>query len=86
MIIARGHNDETGDQFIMLGLSRENINRLTKGELISVTQRSHGDGVPDGWQIVLHFGETEEDIAAQLKQAGAVDEATLVHKLPRGAK
>jgi len=40
-------------------LSRENIKRLTEGQPIRMTRKSHGGGVPEGWTIVMMHVETE---------------------------
>ena len=54
MVIARG-SDKDGE-FFCVG-SRKNIKRLTEGQPIRMTRKSHDDGVPEGWTIVMmHVG------------------------------
>lgn len=78
MMIARGHlAHDRATEFLMLGLSRENINRLIAGKPIVVKKDTHGDGVPDGWEIVILFGETE------LEKVGFVKPDTKVTIDPR---
>jgi hypothetical protein len=81
MIVGRAQNDK--EQLILLGLSHENIRRLMKGEPMRITRATHGDGVPDGWVIIIDYGETEQALAAKLKSMGVIDEETIVHKDPR---
>lgn len=48
---------------VLFGLSRENIDRLTKGKPIRI--QGHDIGLP-GQNFIIHFGETEEAIAVEL--------------------
>lgn len=80
MIIARGSH-RTGDktnEVLVLGLSRTNIDRLVKGDPIQITRATHGDGVPEGWEIVITFGVTEMDMARDFKSAGVIGPDTKV--------
>jgi hypothetical protein len=81
MIIGRASDGKT--QMLLLGVSRENVNRLIKGQPILVKRETHGDGIPRGWQITIVFGETEEDIANDLRRAGMVSKDTKIYKDPR---
>ena len=55
-----------GEQVIVLGITRENINRLTAGEAIHV-DAVHHPGFPVGLSIMICFGETERALVAHLK-------------------
>jgi hypothetical protein len=81
MIIGRGKCE--GDQLLLLGLSRENVKRLTAGQPIEISRKSHGDAAPDGWTIAIVFGETEAELAELLKAGGAVDSQTNIHIDPK---
>lgn len=48
-----------------------------------VDREHHGDGIPDDWEILILAGKTEEAILQQLKDSGAMSEATQVFKDPR---
>jgi hypothetical protein len=61
MIRARGHHPN-GREFILFGLSHENLDRLRDGSPIAF------DGTPYGvpMEIVIVAGETEKEIAEGL--------------------
>lgn len=89
MIIARtstpagpGIND-AAQEFLLLGLSRENVKRLTTGRPIRITRATHGDGVPEGWTVAIVFGETELQIKAALFAAGLIGPDTEFRIDPR---
>jgi len=82
MIIARSTTG-AGDHFILLGLSRANIERLQKFEPIEITTATHGSGVPAGWVIAIMFGETELDMKRQLEAAKLFDKDTMMTIDPR---
>jgi hypothetical protein len=80
MINAHGvRNDDARQQLLIIGLSNENVARLLRGGPIVMDRRTHGDGVPEGWQIVLFNGATEEDMAKDLRRIGAVDGAKIIN-------
>lgn len=65
MIIAKLSNGT-----LLLGVTRENINRLTDGKPIRVSQATHGVKMPDEMPIIgIFFGETEQECIAQIQSA-----------------
>ena len=59
-----------GEHLLFLGLSGENITRLAAGEPIRVTSADMAAlGLPP-MVIAIHYGRTEEDIAADLEAHG----------------
>jgi hypothetical protein len=83
MLIARGKGKADNSQMLLLGLSSENVRRLVIGEPIYVKRETHGDGVPEGWEIIIIHGATEASMRAELEAKGIVDETTKVHIDPR---
>jgi hypothetical protein len=81
MIIARGSSN--GGELLILGLSHGNINRLLAGQPMRMTRQTHGDGVPDGWTIVIMAGESEQALEQVLRQAGALGPQTTIIVDPR---
>jgi len=63
-------NTKTGERVYFLGLSRDNINRLTSGQPIKVDLKDLGAG--SSTPIVIAFGETEQMIYLDLKAAGVI--------------
>ena len=55
-----------GKRIIVLGVTRENLTRLTAGQPIRVSAEHH-PGFPQDVVIAVVFGETEADIARELK-------------------
>lgn len=67
MIRMTGKNAE-GREFVLLGVDRENINRLTSGKPIIC--RAESVGIERDVMVV--FGETLQDVADELAKAGIV--------------
>ena len=59
-------DDQNGKKYLGLGVSRENINRLTAGKPISV-DLTKLNVVVDG-KIMIFFGETERELQHQLAE------------------
>jgi hypothetical protein len=91
MIIALGEANGGAEQAIILGLSKRNVESIMnpgpdgKPRGIKLTRQSHGRGIPEGWQIVLVYGETEAEIVKNLKDIGALCDAW-ISMLPFGAE
>lgn len=69
MIKASGRNAH-GVPVLFLGLSGENVTRLTAGEPILVTNQAMQElGLP-AINVVIHYGRTEQDIADELTAHG----------------
>lgn len=85
MIVARASGDH-GEEMLLLGLSRLNIERLLKGCPIHLEQPTHAAALPRGWTILIAFGETEQAILDTMREAGCVTEETLVIRRAEGAE
>jgi len=81
MIIARSKTKKA--QIIMLGLSRENINRMLDGKPVHVREETHGEGIPAGWEIVIFFGETEKEMHEMFIKGGMIGPETKMKIDPR---
>lgn len=68
------------NEMLLLGLSHENISRLLGGQPIHLSRRTHGDAMPDDLEIFIIAGITEEAMAQQLREAGIVNDMTLIFK------
>lgn len=77
MIVARAGSEK--EPLLMLGLSRVNIERLQANEPMMITRKAHGDGIPEGWTIVIMFGETEQEMVKALSRKGMVGPETIFH-------
>lgn len=71
---------------LLLGLSAENLRRLKLGDPIHVTKETHGEGIPDGWDLLITYGETEKDMCDELEKHGLLQPGVNVHPLPPGAE
>lgn len=73
MIKAAGRTGP-GQPLLLLGLSGENVTRLTAGEPIRITTADMtAMGLP-ALEVVIHYGRTEDDILAELKTHGLLRE------------
>jgi len=59
-------NPNTGMKLLLLGLDRENINRLTAGKPIFV--EGAGMGLP--FDVSVAFGETLDELRGELEKGG----------------
>lgn len=69
-----------GEEIILLGITRENVTRLMKGQPIRVTAETH-PGFPVNRVIMICFGETERTLTEQLKSS--ISDETKVVMVPR---
>jgi hypothetical protein len=56
-----------GQQIILVGVTRENVKRLMKGQPIHLTAASH-PGFPEHLAITICFGETERSLTEELRE------------------
>jgi hypothetical protein len=68
VIIARGSSADDR-HLLLLGLSRSNIDKLIAGYPIRLRKDTH-EGIPENWDLVILFGETEADLACLLSCPG----------------
>ena len=81
MIIARGTGKKA--ELLLLGISHKNIENLLEGKPMVLRRESHGDGVPEGWEIVIFTGETEESMAKSLQDGGVIGPETKINRDPK---
>jgi hypothetical protein len=70
-------NSKDGRRLIVLGLDRENVNTLTKGKPLFMSS-TKDDAVPVGVEVVVCFGETKEDVLAELERVGLITTNTKI--------
>lgn len=70
MMLGRGERD--GKTILILGLSLENVRRLVSNRPMLLRRETHGDGVPEGWEILILYGDTEGAIEQRLIAAGCL--------------
>jgi hypothetical protein len=71
-----------GKRIVLLGVTRENIDRLVAGKPIRVTAETH-PGFPTDLVISIAFGEDERVLTEQLQRAGVIGKHTKVIGVPR---
>jgi hypothetical protein len=71
-----------GQRVIILGVTRQNVERLIDGKPIYVTAEHH-PGFPTDLQIAICFGETEREITEELRPL--IGEETKVVAVPKPA-
>ena len=81
MVIAQTTTDD--HTFLLLGLSRVNIERLMAGQPIKISRATHGTAIPENLTLSLLFGETEQAIAKTLNDVGMIGEDTRIKVDPR---
>jgi hypothetical protein len=81
MIIGRSKTEDS--EVLLLGMSHENVTRLLSGQPIRLRRVSHGDGIPEGWDILIFCGETEQSMRQELERGGVVGEDTNIIVDPR---
>jgi hypothetical protein len=63
-------------EYLFLGLTDANIQRLMKGEPIRLTAQTHGGAIPEGWTIGILYGANKEELRIELERAGIIDPGT----------
>ena len=81
MITARATGAD-GKEIIVLGVTRENLQRLEQGHPIKVSAEKHA-GFPPNLVVVIFYGDTERAIVEQLKPM--IGDATKIIAVPRDA-
>lgn len=70
-----------GKKVYGFGLSEENIELLKKGRPISISNPDFAD-----FDVLIFYGETEESMAKDLKEIGALDERLDIKTFKYGQK
>lgn len=74
-MIKAAWKDDDGTRVFFFGLSEGNVQRLKEGKPIAVAMSQVGG--PSDAMVVIHYGETEDAIVADLKRHGmTLPEAT----------
>jgi hypothetical protein len=69
-VIKAAATSATGEPILFLGLSGENVTRLTAGEPVRVTSAQMRElGLPP-MVVVVHYGRTEDNILAEFREHG----------------
>lgn len=63
---------------VMLGLSKENVERLQGGACVKIRLKEMVDGLEENIVIGLFYGQTDEKIEADFKAAGLIGPGTEV--------
>jgi hypothetical protein len=79
VIIARA--TEGGEEMLILGLSAKNLEKLKEGKPMYLTSKTHGEGIPAGWRIMIFTGKDEQTMAHTMKPF--IGPETKIHKDPR---
>ena len=77
MITARG-SDKDGEFLLAWVVVREH-QAADRRPTDWMTRKSHGDGVPEGWTVVMMHVETEQARKRMLEVAGLVNPEVPVH-------
>lgn len=75
-------NADDGTRIVLLGLTRENVRRLTAGQPIRVAAVSH-PGFPLDLKIMITFAETDRELGEALRAADVVSDDTQIVTVPR---
>ena len=81
MIFGRKSVERDGGQvpleFVLVGLSQENVHQLQAGKPVSIGPVAE-DPSMFNMQLIITYGETEEDMVASLKKIGLIDPNTKI--------
>ncbi len=80
MMIARA--DGSGKKRLILGLSVGNLRKLEEGKPMRLRPETH-PGIPEGLEIVILYGLTEQTMKCEMEQAGLIGPETKVTVDPR---
>jgi hypothetical protein len=74
--------EEDGEQFLLLGLSENNLEQLRRGQPIRIRRETHGAAIPRGLVIAIMWGETEREIAIDLVGQGLLKPDAVRRQFP----
>ncbi len=85
MLIARatGKKGKKQTTICVLGLTTGNLNQMMAGRPIHVKGDSHPGALPDGWELMIFHGQTEEDMRQMFEQHGLIGPDTKLNIDPR---
>lgn len=63
-------------EYLFLGLTDANVQRLMKGEPIRVTAETHGGAIPEGWTIGIVYGANKEELRIEFERVGIMTPET----------
>lgn len=81
MIIMRGGGN--GKELLILGLSDMNMQKMKEGRPLHIRREIHGEGIPEGWEIIIMNGRTEKEMADQFRAMGIINQDTEVQMQPK---
>lgn len=65
---AKGKKGKKEIHICILGLTTANFNKMLAGQPIHVKGDTHPGALPDGWELMIFHGQTEEDIRQLFEQ------------------
>ena len=74
--LGAGENDES---IVLVGLTDEDIKKMTDGSPIVLTRKTHGKTIPDGLAVCIFFGRTSEELVEVVKDLWPNTQET-IHK------
>lgn len=83
MVIGRASKNEGESEILIIGLSKLNVARLLSGSPIFMNRKTHGVGLPEGLEICIMYGETEEAMTKQMAEVGLITPDTQIHEEPK---
>ena len=81
MVIVRA--GEKGKEILMIGLSDENVKRLTTDQPIIIDNAKSKGAIPPGLEVVIFHGKSEQDIYRMLKKHGMIGVDTKIEFDPK---
>lgn len=73
MIVIR--KKRLGREFLFLGLTAGNIERLVAGHPMRISGETHQEAIPPGWTVGIIYGANMEELRRELEKAGIITAA-----------
>ena len=84
MIVCQFEKGDAGNVIILVGLSKENINRMLQGHPVFIGgQHAASEALPKGYELGIMCGDTEQSIYDMLRKEGLIHPDTKITKDPK---
>ncbi len=85
MIVAKAHGQKGKKKvtICILGLTTANLNQMLAGNPVHVRAEAHPGALPDGYEIMIFHGQTEESIRQMFEKHGLLTPDTKIVIDPR---
>lgn len=80
MVVAKMVNTDTNKEIIVIGLSEKDVWSLREGLVLAVPDEAASGCLPPGHALHFFYGASDEDMFAELRARGLINETTRIER------